>query len=420
MIKDIKSCLVNNSWQDIFFKLSTYFYVITFPLFLNLNTIALCLFVFGSVITFKRHRGFINLKENKLEIISFLFLFLAFVFGFFLSKDTTRVLKDIGRTLPLVIIPISVLLHRKSDFNFKSIYISLGWGLFIGMLICWFNIIKSILSRENYLKQASYFFEWIYTDANLVKPLGVHPSYFAVLLVLFISVLCFDKIFMKLQKNKLKLILILAPFFLFLIETNSRVGIISLIVIFLIHALKTFRIKLILGVVLLIFLTGLLSLKFNYLGSKFSKIISLNGEVKFERFQRWKEIANVFNEKDKLILGVGSGDARLVYRRAYYNGGFDLALRNNYNAHNQYLEFFVSNGILGLFIYLFLLIVFYKSTKIKGSSMHFFVVFILFSMTESFLGRSQGVMIFSFFYSILVLNYKPINRHEKIVKRFLI
>ncbi|WP_445958139.1 O-antigen ligase family protein [Yeosuana sp.] len=315
--------------------------------------------------------------------------------------------KDIGRVVPLVIIPLFVSVHRKEDYNFKNIYKVLGLGLFLGMLICWYNIFVSIMSRVDYVKQASYFFQWIYTDFNLVKPLDGHPSYFAILLVLFISAILFNKEFYNIRKNKLKFVLFLSPFFLFLIETNSRIGVIVLVMMVLYHAIKQGSTKLFLSGVALVFLIVLLAIKFDYLGSKFKKIFSPEGSVSIERVERWKEIIQVFNDEDNFWFGVGSGDARLVYRRAYYNGGFELALKKNYNAHNQYLEFFVSNGIFGLAIYLFVFFNFFRNTYLRINAIHFFIAFLMFSMSESFLGRSQGVMIFSFFYSFLLLYYKP-------------
>lgn len=408
MMKGIRNYLTSNPWQDVFFKASTYFFVGSLPLFLNLNTIALWFFIISSILTFKAHDGYKNLKTNRYVIISMALLFLLFLFGLWLSKDVNRVQKDIGRVVPLVLIPLFVSVHRKKDFNIKNIYKALGFGLFIGIVICWINIFMSIISRENYIKQASYFFEWIYTDFNLVKPLDGHPSYFAVLLVLFIGALLFDKQFEHIRKQKLKFILLLFPFFLFLIETNSRVGVLALVVIVLYHAIKRWSVKLFISVITLVLIIGLLSVKFDYLGSKFRKLMSSDGSVSIERVDRWKEIIQVFNEKDKFWFGVGSGDSRLIYRRAYYNGGFDLAFNNNYNAHNQYLEFFVCNGIVGLSLYLFIFFFFLRHTYLQINALHFFIVFVMFSMSESFFGRSQGVMAFSFFYSLLILYYKPI------------
>ena len=402
-MRDIKVLFENNSWQELFFKFATYFFVGTLPLFLNLNTIALWLFIVSTIFTFKSHNGINNLRANIVILISIFSLFFLFALGLFLSKDVYRVLKDIMRVIPLFLIPLAIIVHGKENFNIKYIYNTLGIGLFIGMLICWYNILISIMSRQDYLKQASYFFEWVYTDWNLVKPLDGHPSYFAVLLVLFLSAIIFSKYYEDLRKNRVKFLLLMIPFFLFLIETSSRIGIIIFISIFFVYVLKRMNLKLLLSFLLLLLAIVFFSIKFDYLGTKFKKTIGLKGGMNIERIDRWKEILDVFSEKESFLFGVGSGDARLVYRRAYYNGGFDLALKENYNAHNQYLEFFVSNGIIGLIFYFLFFVFFYKFTNLQEATLHIFICFVLFSMSESFLGRSQGVMMFSFFYAISTL-----------------
>lgn len=406
MKQDIKSYLRSKHWQECFFNISTYFFVGTLPLFLNLNTIALWFFIGSSILTIKFYNGIFNLKRNFNIFILLSSLFLLFVMGLFLSKDVNRVYKDIGRALPLVLIPLVVFMHKKQDFNLKKIFTSLGVGLFIGMLICWSNIAISIFNRKNPLKQAKYFFEWIYTDVNLVKPLDGHPSYFAILIVLFISVLIYSDLYKGIRGNKIKFLLMLFPYLLFLIETNSRIALFSFLVILIINTFKKRSVKSFLLILLFTISVSILSIKFDYLGSKFLKIINSKGEITAERFLRWKEIIKVFGEKQKFLFGVGSGDARQVYRRAYYNGNFDLALDRNYNAHNQYLEFLVCNGVFGFFLFLIVFVVFVKQTHLKNLALPFFVIFVMFSITETFLGRSQGVMIFSFFYSFLIVIYK--------------
>lgn len=405
----IKNYLHSNDWREVFFKTTTYAYVATLPLFLNINTIALWLFVLASVLTLKLHNALTNLKNNLSSLVPIVMLFLLYVLGLWLSKDTNRVIVDIGRTAPLVIIPFMVFMHGQSNFNIKRIFIALGVGLGIGMIICWYHIVVSILSHRDPLSQATYFFKWIYTDINLVRPLDGHPSYFAILLVIFISALLFDKHFKGLRKNKVKMGVLLAPFLLFLVETNSRIGIIVLLTIILVNAFRRMSLKLLVLAFSFLFMIGALSFKFDYLSTKFGQVVSLEGEITLERVGRWKEILNVFNEREAYVLGVGSGDARLVYRRAYYNGGYDLALKENYNAHNQYIEFLVSNGILGLVIYITVFAVFMKKTRLEANALHFAIAFILFSISETFLGRSQGVMMFSFFYAFLIVYYKPLS-----------
>lgn len=380
----------------------------TLPLLLKINTIALWVFILGSLsLSLKKNDWRVNLKSKKRILLVLSALLSLYFIGLFLSKDFGGSIKQVIKTLPLLIVPLTVLSHNKGDFNLKNIYISLGIGLFVGMLFCWYNILDSIMSKENYTEQAKYFFEWIYTDWNLVAPLDGHPSYFAILIVLFLCALIMNENFIKLRKNRLKLACIIFPYFLFLIETSSRIGVISLIIILLIYSVKKYKYKGLLAMTVLLSIVILFSIKFDYLGSKFTKIISIDGEIKIERYHRWKEIIKVFESENNWVFGVGSSDAHKIYKSAYDNGNFDLAFNNNYNAHNQYLEFFISNGIVGFLIYLAVLGLFLYETRLKKEALSFFIVIVLFSMTESVFGRSQGVLIFAFFYSFLTLYYQP-------------
>ncbi len=406
MKKGIKNYLNNKPWQVFFFEVSTYLFVGTLPLWLKLNTIVLWLFILSSVITMLKEKDFvINVKRNRLPLLALLTLFALYVFGFFLSEKSSIVMKHIIRTLPLFIVPFFVFSNNRKNFNLKGIYVSLGVGLFIGMLVCWFQILISIWSNNKPIEQAKYFFEWIYTGWNLVSPLEVHPSYFAVLIVIFLSAIIINDNFKKIRENKLKFGLLIFPYFLFLIETSSRIGIITFFIILLVYSIKKIKLKGLFLMLGLFFLIVFFSLKFDYLGSKFSKILSWDGEIKIERYYRWVEILKVFNKEEKLFLGVGSGDTQKVYESAYIIGHFDLALDNNYNAHNQYLEFLVSNGVLGLVVYVIVFVVFWHKTRLNNETLSFFVVFLLFSISESFFERSQGVLIFSFFYSFSILYY---------------
>ncbi|MEZ4809854.1 MAG: O-antigen ligase family protein [Allomuricauda sp.] len=255
------------------------------------------------------------------------------------------------------------------------------------------------------MKQAKYFFEWIYTDHNLLKIADIHPGYFALILVLFLSTVINGEFLEALRKSRIIFFLVVSALLLFLVETSSRMGFAAL---FLILALSLFRKrgtkeKWIYAVVF--FTLFFILLKFDYLTSKFQKLVDADGNIVFERYFRWKEILNVFLSKGNIFFGEGTGDVYGIYHQAYANGNFKQALVENYNAHNEYLELLVGNGVLGLFIYLATLAHFVVTTKLRGAAMAFLILIAMFSFTESFLVRSKGVMIFAFFYPLLVNYY---------------
>jgi O-antigen ligase len=383
----------------------------TLPLFLSINTIAIWVFVASSflVISFKERKQI--LWKRRAFLIPFILLFLLYVLGIFLSNDTAIATKNFTRALTLLILPTIILSHKKEDFNFKRIYYSLGAGLLIGMMICWGFVIASILSNATPLRQAPYFFEWIYSNWNLVKPIGVHPNYFALLIVLLVLAILKSEELQFLRANKLKLMLILIPFTLFLFELSSRVAMLAFILVLVFSIIQQRTLKKGLLISLIIVGIIILSVKFDYLGNKFSGLIDGNGKIKTERIQRWDFITDEFEKENKILFGVGSGDTEEVYTKAYINGGFKTALKENYNAHNQFLEFLIANGIFGLIIFTWIILFFAFKTRLRGEALSFFVIIVLLSFIESFLCRAKGVFIFSFFMSFFLLMYS-----DKLIK----
>lgn len=407
MIKFLKS----KKFKVSLFEGSTYLFVGTLPLFLSINTIAIWIFVVSSfiVLGFKKRKEI--LWKRRAFIIPFILLFSLYIIGLWTSSNTDIALKNISRVLTLLLLPTIILSHNKEDFNFKNIYYSLGAGLLTGMLICWGFVIESILTNATPLRQAPYFFEWIYSNWNLVKPIGVHPNYFALLIVILVLAIIKTEELKFLRKNKLKLILLLIPFFLFLFELSSRVAMLAFVLVIIVSVLQNRSRKK--GILIGLFIVGLivLSVKFDYLGNKFSGLVDGRGNIKVERIQRWDFIIREFKKEDKLILGIGSGDTEEIYTRAYINGNFKTALIEGYNAHNQFVEFLVSNGFFGLLVFVWVLLFFALKTKLKGEALSFFITIVLLSFIESFLGRAKGVFIFSFFISFFLLMYS-----DKLIK----
>src|SRR5690606_17187462 len=138
-------------------------FVVTLPLLLKLNTIALWILGLAVVFTWKSKERLGNLKKNIWPLAGLFLLFGLYAVSLLLSTNTHEVFKDIGKAVPFILIPIFVLSQNKGAFHLKKIYIALGVGLFVGMLICWANILISIISHTKPMEQATYFFKWIYT-----------------------------------------------------------------------------------------------------------------------------------------------------------------------------------------------------------------------------------------------------------------
>ena len=112
------------------------------------------------------------------------------------------------------------------------------------------------------------------------------------------------------------------------------------------------------------------------------------------------------------LIGVGTGDVQDSLQAAYTKRKFYFAaFHNRYNAHNQYLEMWLANGIPGLLIYVLCLVVPLVRHIRNPSAMDyclFLGLIIVMSFTETFLNVNKGTIWYSFFNSIFGFAYLPV------------
>lgn len=115
--------------------------------------------------------------------------------------------------------------------------------------------------------------------------------------------------------------------------------------------------------------------------------------------------------KDNWISGFGVGELQSQMNIWYKEHGLDQLV--NYNTHNQYLDYILTFGILGLLLLLFNLgYSFYLSFKynLRIYSVLTFILSLSF-LTETVLGSNKGVIFFAFMNSLFMsyLNQKEEN-----------
>ena len=137
------------------------------------------------------------------------------------------------------------------------------------------------------------------------------------------------------------------------------------------------------------------------------------------RTQIWDCTSKIINESTAGLFGIGFRETanRLVV--CYKNEINDIETRQNFidkrfNTHNQYLDFYVSAGLISLILFLgILFFLLYKNYK------HFFptaliLTIILFGMVENYFHRQVGAYYLGFVLVILL-----INNNKKIVDQKL-
>lgn len=97
------------------------------------------------------------------------------------------------------------------------------------------------------------------------------------------------------------------------------------------------------------------------------------------------------------FFGTGLGDQQAALNACYSSLGFISMV--DYNTHNQYLQFLLSGGIVGLATFLFVLGYSARQALKRKNVLYlcFLFVFMMCCLTESILERQQGIMFLAFF-----------------------
>ena len=121
----------------------------------------------------------------------------------------------------------------------------------------------------------------------------------------------------------------------------------------------------------------------------------------------WKCSADIL--KTHWLAGVGTGDVQDSLQQTYENRKFYFAsMYNRYNAHNQYLQITLANGLTGLLILLsciFYPLLYYRKKFSGNIYFLFLLLFAVISITESLLEVNKGIIWYSFFNSIFAFGY---------------
>jgi O-antigen ligase len=216
-------------------------------------------------------------------------------------------------------------------------------------------------------------------------------------------------------------LIILIVFFFALYFLSSRAGILAAIILFPVYLLYKLYKKvskwIILGALTAIILAFIVIAGTNdRLSYTFEGISLKENLVKvFEKDVRcsiWKSAISVI--KHNMVTGVGIGDASTELKKEFINQGYSYGYYNDLNAHNQYLEVLLENGLIGLVIFSCILgYMLFVSISEKNLIYGLFILMILiFFSFESVLNRLAGITFFSLF-SFLLIHIKSPGKHNK-------
>jgi len=358
--------------------------------------------------------GFINktfsLNHKKIMIAGLLFFFIHLISVFY-SDNKPIAWFDIEVKLSLLIFPLIFLFKSPLIFHRKK------WVLLS-------FVAGTVTSAIIMLVFAYYRFDgansnvFYYTELSLF-----HPSYMAMYFIFSILIIIriMDKSLKRLNHRIMGYLIIL--FLLILISLlQSKAGILSMIVISFYYMVFAFiRSKPLMLRISFFALAVSISLVFVQKNSRLETManavekISDNGRTSGStgiRFSMWK--VTIHEIPKYWMFGVGCGDIKDVLFKKYEEEGLTEAIEGNYNVHNQYLETFFGQGIIGISLLLILLFFgIQEALKKKELILSGFIILITLSMgPESMLNSQMGVVFIAFFYYFLFVFDLPNNKKE--------
>ena len=390
----------------------------------NFTNVAIGLLVL-SILLDKR----IGIKIRKLISTSQFWIlispFVVFSLSALYSSDGLRAWKEIEIKLPLLIFPfiygLAPMSEKYRDLVFKFfilITILIPVIGFISQLGTYFETKDSGYFYNDHLvhyagkKQAAYF--GLYANFALVgvfyfwQKISIKTNLQKITLASAFSFLLIIQYLLASRMALLIMFLVIIGFLIVQIFTNtSRKQILSMLI----------------GAALvsigLIVLFPKVIKRFNsithtdYQFDNTNPINHFNGEIKAENWNglntrlalwtcAWEQI------EEKPFFGTGIGDVQNDLVKKYQEKNFIFALESNFNSHNQYLDIMLSNGIVGLFLFVcFILYILYLAIKNKSWFLAGVVVIVAMScLTENILSRNQGIVVFIVFLSMLLFSEK--------------
>lgn len=385
-------------------KWSFYFMLATFPLSLFLNNLFATVFLIAFGFYLLLSQKLIIKKTFKKNLHLFLILsvpFLLTLLGSIYSSNPSGALKMIGKIAPLLFFVYYAVYHNTwfSD-KIKPAFWFLVFGCLLSAGLSWGLSLAEIFKLK---LPISVLFTQEFAYHNLAEKLGIHTPYLALFInaALGFIVYSFYDNQRKISKPFLWVLFIVLTIFLFnLMARNAIFCYLLFGFIFLVKS-KNYLLLLSFFVVISSLTIYIYNTEKNFLRDRFIYGINLFEEEtifskKDNRFSRWQASVEVF--KQFPILGPGTAGAEEFRKEQYLNNLDSEAYNEGYNAHNQFVEYISTYGLVGAILFILMAFYLIKCTLRQHSVLLMYLCgcFLIAMITESILVRSWGVIYYGF------------------------
>ena len=346
-------------------KASIYCFLVAYPFSVNTANrlvLVICFFaLLTSNIQYKK-----KLLKSTMELWPFIALFFALVIGVIYSSETKSALRNIESSVYFLIMP--VLFSTARPLGKKSVRFILKLFVLVTIvaaIICLFLNVRYFIINDIDFKN---FLNWEYTYLNLSRKIGLHPTYFAIMILISFFIVLFEFETEEAYEKVLKYFL-MSFLFCFLILLGAKIGLIVFFILINITLIDYVKRKGLKAIVLYVFVNLLLvflALKTPVVYWRFrvaieSTVNTLSGKTLSDyRLIHWRCAAEKIRESP--FWGYGTGDVKVTMNQCYAK--LSVEHLYNYNAHNQLFDSWLMVGLPGLLLtFLCLAVPLYRSYK---------------------------------------------------------
>ena len=346
-----------------------------------------------------RKKKLVFALKNKTFYLSILLIIVcSIVTNLVVSHDLVDH-KIISRFLYILIIPLIL-----SNLSKQKVAVGFILATTICILMALFNIIKYYIEFHNIP---------LANDAEVPELLRIERPYLGFICVLGVLFSLY-----LIDKNRLSKLYYLFPLFTFIFVgfIAARLSLLSLIISICFLFLKNKKISvLVKSVTTLVAASLLILFVFNnknlynrfFVNSDFETIKAYE-----PRIEIWNCIYKISQSPEfSSIIGLGSNEVAEKKLLSCYEFNIEniskkeYFLNTKFNTHNQFLYFYITSGLVGLFLFLFFIFEVFTLTKTNISKTLFFV-FLSFLIIENVFQRQLGCVITSILIAFLLNNQK--------------
>ncbi len=389
--------------QEVFAFL-VYVYAVAVPLRSNFKTEFLLVLLSGFVWNVYRQGNGLGsiFKSQVFRAIGFYYVLciLSLVYSF-QTKATLNFIVLQG-TLPLLPILFYRQLTRR-QINTALLFFSLG--CFCLSVYASVDITRQYFEKYPQHWEQLQLIDWTFFSYFLPQNIRFHAPYYSLYIGACLLIHGYFLYTTKFTRNKASFLLHLffcVFYFGFQALLASRTALVATVLVMALVgvylAFRAGKYVVLVGVILFTIASSVLVFqKVTYLRIKFSESAGVT-----QRKMMWTSAVDVIQEHP--LLGVSPGQSEEALVESYQYNGFQEGVNARYDAHNQFLMYGVSLGILGVLAFAVLVFFLLKEAYQKKDFIlfSFVAVFTICCLTESLMQRRDGTLLFSFLIALLV------------------